>query len=70
VSRQNSKNSNSNKWAPAQNATKYILCHVRKVNYKKESEGDEDEAFVSEINHNFTHNQEEMDMSQKNNNIR
>eukprot|EP00347_Sterkiella_histriomuscorum_P011731 403371324 len=36
VSRQINKNSQVNKWAPAQNATKYILCHVRKVNNKKD----------------------------------
>ena len=36
VSRQNAKHTGASKWAPAQNATKYILCHVRKVTGKKE----------------------------------
>jgi hypothetical protein len=47
VSRQNGKNSTANKWAPAQNATKYILCHVRKVNNRRDEDEDEgkDEEF-------------------------
>ncbi|CDW72180.1 UNKNOWN [Stylonychia lemnae] len=70
VSRQNVKNQSSNKWAPAQNATKYILCHVRKVNNKKDSEGDDDDAFISEIKIDNEQSHEEMDMRQINNNIR
>jgi hypothetical protein len=42
VSRQNGKHPTTTKWAPAQNATKYILCHVRRVNNKKEEDEDED----------------------------
>jgi hypothetical protein len=42
VSRQNGKQTGTSKWAPAQNASKYILCHVRKVTSKKEEGEDED----------------------------
>lgn len=44
MSRQNSKNLSTNKWAPAQNATKYILCHVRKVSNRKDTDEDEEEG--------------------------
>jgi len=43
---------------------------VRKVNHKKDSEVDEDDALISEINLDINHNHEEMDMPQNNNNIR
>lgn len=47
VSRQNAKQSGGNKWAPAQNATKFILCHVRKVTGKREEiEEDEEELLL------------------------
>ena len=42
VSRQNGKHPGTSKWAPAQNASKYILCHVRKVTSKKEEDEDDD----------------------------
>lgn len=53
MSRQNSKTNGSNKWAPAQNATKYILCHVRKVNNKRDSDAEDDDVLISEINHDI-----------------
>lgn len=43
---------------------------MRKVNHKKDSEVDEDDALISEINLDINHNHEEMDMPQNNNNIR
>jgi hypothetical protein len=44
VSSHSGKHSGGSKWIPVQNAISYILCHVRKVNYKKnddDSDGEE-----------------------------
>lgn len=48
MSQSQGKSGNGKKWVPAQNATNYILCHIRKVVYKKGS-SDEEEEKVSSI---------------------
>ena len=42
VSSSTGKHSGSSKWIPVQNAISYILCHVRKVNYKKTDSDNEE----------------------------
>jgi hypothetical protein len=46
VSHQPGKHGSGSKWIPVQNAISYILCHVRKVNYKQnESDSDDEGSF-------------------------
>ena len=50
MSQNSGKGTHGRKWVPAQNATNYILCHIRKVVYKKNSSEDEEEK-VSDKEH-------------------
>lgn len=44
----NLRNQKSKKWAPAQNAMSYILCHVRRVN-EKSNDDEEEEIKLEEL---------------------
>lgn len=43
VSSYSGRGGNGRKWIPAQNATSYILCHIRKVAFSKNSSEEEEE---------------------------
>lgn len=55
VSRQNNKTSQQSKWAPAQNAIKYILCHLRKVSCKKEEDSVDESMGEEELKNDMSH---------------
>ena len=55
VSRQSNKGSQQSKWAPAQNAIKYILCHLRKVSGKKDDDSNDDEGELEDCQNELSH---------------
>ncbi len=72
VSRQNAKHTGTSKWAPAQNATKYILCHVRKVTNKKENieseeedEGELNRIGIQDMRNSLTDTQDDNNISRR-----